>query len=178
MDVSFHFPPRSQNPCNTTYGKTMHICFLQSLKKQWIQLSLYLNKWEILVKNNAPEKYRCPHTWLHSMAWWHVRKGDTALHFCMCTSASVVILRTQVISRTFLSARYGTLFKVRGCWMNEQMGCRTAIIIWSAQVTPVPSHPHSILVYVSACVACAHVCMRVHVWGTWMGKQNQKCISF
>ena len=25
VDVLFHFPSRSQNPCNRTYGKTVHI---------------------------------------------------------------------------------------------------------------------------------------------------------
>jgi hypothetical protein len=76
------------------------------------------------MKNNAPEKYRCPHTWLHSLAWWHVRKKGIALHSWMCTSASVFIVWNRAILGTSLSARYCNLFEMRGWWMNEQMGCR------------------------------------------------------
>ena len=107
------------------------------------------------------KKYRYPHAWLHSMAY---KGGRYSTVFLMCTSASVVILWNRATWRTSLSARYCMLFQGAGLLNEGASGPqRRSIISWSAQVTAVPTHPHSILSYVSACGTCAysHTCAHV-----------------
>ena len=59
VDVLFHFPSRSQNPCNRTYGKTMLVTFQRSL-------ILQSSKQRFLLSVMQPASPWCLHPQKHS----------------------------------------------------------------------------------------------------------------